>query len=143
LGPDDKWRLLSSGTLRHFKTTEVCFRYYHRSTRLRAFYTGQIEDVARENRTAIQNDPVQMPNVSSGDSRLLSGSNESSQPEVQLEAVVESILCHFGSGKSRRYRVLWAEGDETEEPESNLMDVVDGEEVLNEKLMLYCSTYDC
>jgi len=132
LGPNDKWRCISSGTLRQFVTTQVVIRYYSRTSRLRAFYTGQVDDVVSHSEEAQSLLSEEPPIVS--DSILSLDAPEQ---------VVDSIICHFGSSNARRYRVRWADGDETIEPLENLVDTVDDEEIVNIKLEEYRSKFKC
>jgi len=50
---------------------------------------------------------------------------------------VRDIIGHKGKGNTRRYQVVWEDGDETWEPREQLVDEVGGEEVLNEALERY------
>lgn len=50
---------------------------------------------------------------------------------------VEDIVGHEGSGRRRKYHVVWASGETTLEPRKNLADVIDGHEVVGEQLLKY------
>ena len=119
-----------------YHTNRVVIRYYRKTSRLRALYDGTIHNTAQLE--GILNalgakDPLQEPEPT-----LLSPTPVASELHIPCpEYMVASILCHFGSRKARRYRVLWADGAETVEPRENLVDIVDGEEVVNEKLLIY------
>lgn len=60
------------------------------------------------------------------------------------EAKEEVVVCiegHHGNGARRRYHVLWANGDTTEEMKENLVDIVNGEEIVNEELLKYWNLF--
>ena len=106
---------------------------------MRALYNGKIQNSAQlqgiidgiaKPKNPLFTDPSQAQ-----PQRLAPDSGDNSIPCAEQE--VASILCHFGSAKARRYRVLWADGDETVERRENFVDLVDGEEVVNEKLQIY------
>jgi hypothetical protein len=61
--------------------------------------------------------------------------------DVEEEWVVAAINGHHGRGARRRYHVLWVGGATTEEPMQNLIDVENGEEVINEELLKYWKVY--
>ena len=63
------------------------------------------------------------------------------EEEVDEEEVVE-IIGHHGSPARRKYHVLWASGDETEEDMMNLVDIVDGECVVTEALLQYWDNHE-
>lgn len=59
-------------------------------------------------------------------------------PEPPTEWMVKDVVDHTGSGRGRKYRVMWDDGDFTWEPRHTLVDVmVDGSEVVNEALKRY------
>jgi hypothetical protein len=130
LGPEDKWRCVATGALRNFITTSIVIRYYRSTARLRASYTGRIEDAK-----------PQSVSPEEADVEDLVEAEQVGEPVVPEQVPVD-ILCHRGTGRSRRFRVLWADGDETIEPFENLVDLVDGEEIVNERLECYCKEYN-
>lgn len=69
-----------------------------------------------------------------GDDSLRPGDDsETGDPEV----VVDRILKHTQTAEGIRYHVLWVDGDDTRELLSQFIDIEDGEEVINEKLLHY------
>ena len=118
-----------------YHTNRVVIRYYRKTSRLRALYDGTIHNTAQLEGILDAlgaRDPLEEPEPT-----LVPPSPLAPELPSPSEYLVASILCHFGSRKARRYRVLWANGEETVEPRECLVDIIDGEEVVNEKLLLY------
>ena len=134
---------------------------YHRTTqRLRCHYIGRLIEVNSASdhqiiRCAPSSFPLSLPTphapfsqaglepqdpepaTAASDIMTVDNSTEQDGSSSNGEEEVAEVICHFGKGSRLRYRVLWARGDETIEPPENLIDIIDGEQIINEALQIY------
>ena len=62
---------------------------------------------------------------------------EATEIDKDPEWVVKDILAHRGKGRAREFQVIWQTGERTWEKRKELVDIINGEEIVVDALQRY------